>query len=180
MLAKPRSSVKHQTSTYGVVLICSPRRRPYPTLRERHMTPETTPAKRRPKKPEPGREAPPWWRHAPIRDAQAIDWTPGRLVKLRAQLRNLYWSNLCRPLTSAEISTLRRRLVQTDSRDAVEDHELAELLTPMYGFEATADGWSIPELAEHLEHAKAEAERASARGQRGAQARWQQSSETGA
>lgn len=144
------------------------------------MTSDPSPSPRRPTRPEPGREAPPWWRYTPIKESQAIDWSPGRLVKLRAQLRNLYWSKLCRPLTSADIATLRRRLVLTDPRDAVEDDELAELLTPAYGFEVEPDGWSIPELADHLEHAKGEAERASARGQRGAQARWRRSSEANA
>nr|WP_297383602.1 hypothetical protein [uncultured Roseateles sp.] len=131
----------------------------------------------RSKKPEPGREAPPWWRHAPTRDAQAIDWAPGRFVKLRAQLRNLYWSKLCRPLTESDIATLRKRLVLADPNDAVSDPELAELLTGIYGFETAADGWHIPELRDHLAHAVAENERASARGQRGARARWQRQGE---
>lgn len=136
------------------------------------MTSDTDPSKRRAKRPEPGREAPPWWRYAPIRESQAIDWTPGRLVKLRAQLRNLYWSRLCQPLTDADVATLRKRLVQTDPHDAVSDSELAELMTGIYGFEAGPEGWNVPELRDHLAHAVAENERATARGQRGAQARW--------
>lgn len=127
--------------------------------------------------PEPGREAPPWWRYAPERDCQVIDWMPGRLVKLRAQLRAYYWRQCCEPLTAPDVAMLRKRLAQVDAQDAITDTELGDLLAPPYGFELGPDGWHVPELLEHLSHANAEAERARARGRRGADARWGQRSD---
>ena len=108
-----------------------------------------------------------WFPTTPATEREVIDMATARQVSLRTRLRHHYWLTDCQPLTRLTVEKLCRKMAFIDSRDAMDDSEVEELLVPDYGFAAAeVDGvkaWVIPELQEARSVAVASVEGSRAR-----------------
>ncbi|MBE0547774.1 MAG: hypothetical protein IH627_09000 [Rubrivivax sp.] len=95
-----------------------------------------------------------WFPTTPATEREILDMANSRQVALRTRLRHHYWLNDCKPLGAVTVSTLRRKMAMIDPQDAMPEEQVAELLSPHYGFEEARDdagavvGWCIPDLDE--------------------------------
>jgi hypothetical protein len=89
-----------------------------------------------------------WFPTTPATEREVIDMANSRQVALRTRLRHHYWLTECKPISETTVAIARRKLLLIDPQDTMTDDQVAELLSPHYGFERTAGGWVIPDLDE--------------------------------
>lgn len=121
-----------------------------------------------------------WFPTTPATEREVIDMANSRQIALRTRLRHTYWLTDCQPISGVTVNNMRRKMVLIDPKDAMEDPEVAELLSDHYGFAtvslaAGVSGWRIPDLDEARAAAvgsiEAKREAASAAGKRSAEVR---------
>jgi hypothetical protein len=102
-----------------------------------------------------------WFPTTPATEREILDMANSRQVALRTRLRHHYWLTECRPISDQTITNMRRKMAMIDPQDAMPDDQVAELLSPHYGFAEAADasgafvGWTITDLDEALQAATA-------------------------
>jgi hypothetical protein len=89
-----------------------------------------------------------WFPHNAATESAVIDMASSRQIALRTRLRNHYWLTEGRPIGAATVGIIRKKMTMIDLRDVLSEEEVSEVLSDHYGFTATADGWTIPDLDE--------------------------------
>ena len=69
-------------------------------------------------------------------------------VTLRARLRNHYWLTECRPLGATTVALVRKRMAMADLGVLMSEAQVSELLSDHFGFIASENGFTIPDLDE--------------------------------
>lgn len=111
-----------------------------------------------------------WFKLTPATDREVIDMASSKQVALWTRLRHHYWLTDCKPLTAQTLVIVRRKMHMIDGGEPMAEAEVAELLTPHFGFQALDGAWVIPELLEHRQSALDAVHAASERARRGGQA----------
>lgn len=86
--------------------------------------------------------------HNPAIDSAILDVANSRQLAFRHRLRNRYWLTDCKPIGSASIASVLKKMHMIDTIDVLSDDEKTEILTDHYGFENTDVGFIIPALLE--------------------------------
>jgi hypothetical protein len=109
-----------------------------------------------------------WHPHSAATESTIIDMANSRQIALRIRLRHHYWMTECKPISPVTVTLVRKKMVMIDTKDKMTEADVTELLTDHYGFIATPEGLTIPDLDEARGSAigatEARAERAGAGG----------------
>lgn len=89
-----------------------------------------------------------WYPHNATTEAATMDMANSRQFALRSRLRDHYWLTECKPIGTTTLDLTRKKMALIDKKDRMTDAEVAEVLTDHYGFKATPDGLTIPDLDE--------------------------------
>lgn len=96
-----------------------------------------------------------WFPTTPATEREIIDMANSRQIALRTRLRHSYWLTDCQPLTAVTVDLQRKKMAMIDPQDCMTDEQVAELLSPHFGFAVVASGvgekpvaWTIPDLDE--------------------------------
>jgi hypothetical protein len=87
-----------------------------------------------------------WFPHIAANESAILDMANSRQIALRTRLRNLYWLTECRPFGAVTVELTRKKMTMIDRKDKMTEAEVSEVLTDHYGFIATPEGLTIPEL----------------------------------
>lgn len=87
-----------------------------------------------------------WHTLHPTQETQITQDLSARQFTLRARLSHHYWITECVPISKSVVERIRARMIRRDPKDAMEEHEVQEVLHTDFGFEAVGDCWAMPSL----------------------------------
>lgn len=112
-----------------------------------------------------------WSPHNAANESAILDMADSRQIALRTRLRNHYWLTDCKPIGPTTVALNRKKMAMIDDRDVMTDAEVTEVLSDHFGFIATDEGLTIPDLIEAREVAIGSAEGRKERAALGGKAR---------